>query len=661
MTRGGLRRPPFFTAGLVAVAGALLATSVAANVTKDAPRTVEAGPIRAAALPNSAPVKPRAETIPLATAQRPDGAGPEVREAVPRNEFSMVGFTWPGKQPDSLEVRTRSAQGAWSPWRSVGAIDSGPDGRAAPKLSEPVWVGPATRLQARALRGGRPAVTELSAVTIDPGRSANDARIGLKAFSGVPTMPTVITRAQWGADESLMTWDPEYATTVKAVPIHHTANSNDYTCDQSASIVRGIYYYHAVTNGWGDIGYNALVDKCGNIFEGRFGGLNLPIIGAHTAGFNRYTFGISMIGDYNVVAPSPQTLDAVTQMAAWKLSNSYDDAAGTVTLTSAGGNTSKYAVGTAVTLPTIFGHRDTNNTECPGSYGYAALDQIRNQAVQLAGDWRTGDIYQKWQSLGGEAAMGPAYSVETDWPGGGRATDFGSGASTIAWRGDLGAHAIGGAIHADFVQNGGQPALGYPTTDELGTPDGVGRYNHFTKPASIYWTPDTGAHAIYGAIRDRWAALGWETGRLGYPTTDESGTPDGIGRYNHFTKNASIYWTPDTGAHAIYGAIRDRWAALGWETGPLGYPTTDESGTPDGIGRYNHFTKNASIYWTPDTGAHGVYGAIRARWASLGWETSWLGYPTSDEYDVTGGRRSDFQGGYITWDASTGVATAYGY
>ncbi|GLY67612.1 hypothetical protein Atai01_42310 [Amycolatopsis taiwanensis] len=131
-----------------------------------------------------------------------------------------------------------------------------------------------------------------------------------------------------------------------------------------------------------------------------------------------------------------------------------------------------------------------------------------------------------------------------------------------------------------------------------------------------------------------------------------------MGRYNHFNRSggASIYWTPSTGAHAIQGAIRSQWASLGWETA-LGYPTTDESLTPDGVGRYNHFSKSASIYWTPATGARAVYGAIRDKWASLGWETSPLGYPTSNEYSVPGGRRNDFQHGYITWNSATGTTT----
>jgi len=220
------------------------------------------------------------------------------------------------------------------------------------------------------------------------------------------------------------------------------------------------------------------------------------------------------------------------------------------------------------------------------------------------------------------------------------------------------AYAVYGAIREAYERLGGPAGpLGDPITDELGTPDGVGRYNHFSNGASIYWTPATGAHAVYGAIRAAWAATGWENGPLGYPTTDELGTPDSVGRYNHFSNGGSIYWTPATGAHAVYGAIRAAWAASGWENGPLGYPTTDELGTPDGVGRYNHFSNGGSIYWTPATGARAVYGAIRAAWAASGWENGRLGYPTTDEYAVPGGRESRFQRGLLTFSFATGQVT----
>ncbi len=229
----------------------------------------------------------------------------------------------------------------------------------------------------------------------------------------------------------------------------------------------------------------------------------------------------------------------------------------------------------------------------------------------------------------------------------------------LYWSAGTGVKYIKGEILAKYLAAGGHKKFGPPATDETATPDGVGRYNHFpnwpgTLQSSIYWTASTGAHPVYGRIRVKWAALGWETGPLGYPTTDESGTPDGIGRYNHFSKGASIYYTVQTDARAIWGRIRVRWQALGWESGPLGYPTTDESMTPDGVGRYNHFTKAGSIYWTQATDSHAVYGAIRQRWAALGWERSYLRYPSTDEFTISIGRQNSFQGGYITWNRTSG-------
>ncbi len=169
----------------------------------------------------------------------------------------------------------------------------------------------------------------------------------------------------------------------------------------------------------------------------------------------------------------------------------------------------------------------------------------------------------------------------------------------------------------------------------------------------IYWTPTTGAHEVHGHIAARYAVLGGPAGLLGFPLTDETGTPDQRGRFNHFAgaDGSSIYWTPATGAWSVHGAIRNRWAAGGWERSPNGYPTTDETGTPDGVGRFNHFSGSggSSIYWTPRTGAHLTYGAIRVRWASMGFERGRLGYPLTSEYAVGGGRRSDFAGGSILY------------
>jgi uncharacterized protein with LGFP repeats len=243
-----------------------------------------------------------------------------------------------------------------------------------------------------------------------------------------------------------------------------------------------------------------------------------------------------------------------------------------------------------------------------------------------------GEIHKKWEALGWETGpLGYPTTDEMGTPDGrGRFNHFDKGGS-IYFTPQTGAHAVLGEIHKKWEALGWETGpLGYPTDDESGTPDGRGRFNQFDKGGAIYFTPTTGAHAIYGVIYQKWAELTWERGPLGYPTTDETGTPDGRGRFNHFDKGGSIYWTSQTGAHAVYGSIRDKWRVLGWETGPLGYPTTDETGTPDGIGRYNHFERDASIYWTPAYGAHDVYGCVRDAWEQSGWEKGPWGYPTDD-------------------------------
>ena len=268
-------------------------------------------------------------------------------------------------------------------------------------------------------------------------------------------------------------------------------------------------------------------------------------------------------------------------------------------------------------------------------------------------------ITVKFEALGGaKGFLGKPLGAEAQTPDGrGRFRHFEGG--SIYSTGETGAHEVHGAIRELWAALGfEQSFLGYPTTDELPTPDGRGRFNHF-EGGSIYWTPETGAHEIHGAIRELWAALGFEQGFLGYPTTDELSTPDGRGRFNHF-EGGSIYWTPETGAHEVHGAIRELWAALGFEQGFLGYPTTDEHDTAGGRGgRFNHF-EGGSVYWSPTTGVHEVHGAISDLWFSLGAETSALGLPVTDELDTPDGRGrfSAFEGGVISWSAELGAAVS---
>lgn len=209
----------------------------------------------------------------------------------------------------------------------------------------------------------------------------------------------------------------------------------------------------------------------------------------------------------------------------------------------------------------------------------------------------------------------------------------------------IGGFEVGGAIETEYDQAGG-PSLGEPTSPEADAAAG-GKYQTFANNAAIYWHPDTNANTVAGQIRDKFAETGNESGKLGYPTTREQSTPVGGGRYNHFQKG-SIYWSVGTGAHQISGPIRDKWAALGWESSPLGFPLTDVSAAGKGDGQFTMFPTGA-IYWTSKTGAHAVWGSIQADWIRAGGENGRYGYPTSDEYDYQGGKAQDFQGGKITW------------
>jgi hypothetical protein len=186
----------------------------------------------------------------------------------------------------------------------------------------------------------------------------------------------VISRAQWGADERRVRYAPTYMPTIRGVVLHHTAGRNNYSASQVPSILRGDYAYH-LSRGWSDIGYNALVDRFGRIWEGRAGGLDLAVMGAHAGGFNTDTFGLSMIGNYDVSRPSAASISAVVRVMAWKLDLSHRDPFGRARLTSAGGGTARYSTGTTVSLPVIMGHRNTGYTACPGRYLYPHLSSIR--------------------------------------------------------------------------------------------------------------------------------------------------------------------------------------------------------------------------------------------------------------------------------------------
>lgn len=229
------------------------------------------------------------------------------------------------------------------------------------------------------------------------------------------------------------------------------------------------------------------------------------------------------------------------------------------------------------------------------------------------------------------------------------------------WTPASGVHNVNGQVYQKYMALGGHNVLGEPTTDESHTPDGIGRFNHFrgssnAGPASIYWTATSGAQLIQGQIRQTWANTGWERGMLGYPVTSQATAPDGASQYVNFQKG-TIYESPQHGPQYVIGEIYKKWGAQGYDAGFLGKPVTSEGTTPSG-GKFNRFD-GGMIYWSAATGAHSIQGKILDKYASLGYEQSWLGYPSSDEYDTSGGKASNFQHGYIVFNYATGQATTH--
>ena len=273
--------------------------------------------------------------------------------------FNLVGLRWRGEATPDVELRVRRGRG-WSRWQHLGVHASGG--------SDPVWVGRARTVQYRLDRRVRGLRLHFVAV----GKRRATARAAQTTTTPFP----YVTREDWGASGCVPREAPGYGS-VKAAQVHHTVSTGDYTPEEAPQIVLAICRYHRNSNGWNDIGYNALVDKYGTIYEGRAGGLDQAVIGAHAQGFNSQTAGIANLGDYTSVAASPEALSATATYIRWKLGVHGEPLSGPVTLTSAGGPASRYPAGAQVTLERVIGHRDTGKTSCPGDALYDQLDEIR--------------------------------------------------------------------------------------------------------------------------------------------------------------------------------------------------------------------------------------------------------------------------------------------
>ncbi|MGH9033091.1 MAG: peptidoglycan recognition protein family protein [Acidimicrobiia bacterium] len=220
------------------------------------------------------------------------------------------------------------------------------------------------------------------------------ASLGLGACVAAPPPPPtgsapdgMITRAAWGANEGLRTANcpggPDYMSSVRFAVVHHTVNSNSYAASQGPQLLRGIYGYHTQSLGYCDIAYNFLIDRYGNVYEGRYGGAGNAVMGAHALGFNTSSTGIALIGDFRTAVPPDPAIAALERVLAWKLGVHGINPKANVQYTTSGNE--KWAKNSGVTVPPITYHGYTGFTECPGTQVINRMDQIRAVVAQQMG------------------------------------------------------------------------------------------------------------------------------------------------------------------------------------------------------------------------------------------------------------------------------------
>lgn len=375
--------------------------------------------------------KPASARASLRVARQGSVKGEQVieSEVVPVDGYGTVGVTWaPGTEveDDAIDVRVRTRTGTtWSGWTTAEYHDEhGPDpstaeGRRARPGTDALLVGDVDAVQVKVTtQDAAPADLELAVIdpgkaratakqqpAIDTARLATDGTDGTGSTDGTDgtdgsgdgtdgtggdglsleagaftPKPKIYSRAQWGADERIRDKASLSYYEVHAGFVHHTVNANNYTSAEVPGIIRGIYSYHVRTRGWSDIGYNFLVDRFGRIWEGRYGGVDRPVVGAHTQGYNQYSFAMSAIGNFDTAQPSSAMVTAYAQLFAWKLS-----------LHGVRASSTSQRVGSR-TFPAINGHRDAGSTACPGRYLYAQIPAIRTKAAALQRAWTGKDV-----------------------------------------------------------------------------------------------------------------------------------------------------------------------------------------------------------------------------------------------------------------------------
>jgi SpoIID/LytB domain protein len=457
------------------------------------------------------------------------------------SRFRMIGVTWSEQGLSygvKVEVRTRTA-GTWSSWTTLDVDDEGEGGVPG---TEPMWVGNADGVAARVTSTlGAPQDVRIS--TLDPGSDATvnasgasytapldgvaRASTAATIADGSPTYtpkPTIITRAQWGASAGTPCDSPTVGSTTRGVIMHHTAGSNSYTKSDSAAIVRAAQAYHMKARGWCDIGYNFLVDKYGQIFEGRRGGTDRSVRAAHSGNLavNTYDMGVSMMGNLDLVRPSAEMQAAVVKLLGWRMGTNYMKAKGT------------YSLG-GLTLNMIAGHRNVISTACPGKYGYQWLTEsggLRDRVEAYISHY-TSSIKTRAASLG-RTKTGAVYVGEAPTEGG-RKTRFAN--LDVYAKAGAGTRYVTEAsgFRTRYGTYGSQTSkLGFPTSDSP-TVSSAGVFAQRFQYGSIFavrTSTSTKTYALWGDIAKLYKNLGEQGGKLGAPTSSVTTVKTGVTRAN---------------------------------------------------------------------------------------------------------------------------------
>jgi flagellar hook assembly protein FlgD len=478
----------------------------------------------------------------------PAGHAVLTREAPTR--FDLVGVSSRG--PGTVDFRVRTSHG-WSGWHTARPEpEDGPDGRSAWKTGSPWWTGSAHAIQYR-LHG---AVARLRTTFVSsPVQPLSPVR-GL-TYTGAPG---IIPRRAWaGTDRGYRRKVPaRYASSVRFAVVHHTAGASPATPAQSAAMVRAIAAYHVYSNGWDDIGYNFLVDRFGQIFEGRYGGIDRPVIGAHAQGFNDGSVGVALIGTYSSASPSAAARAALVRLLAWRLDIAHVDPLSKVTYASSGNP--EYRAGRRVVLRAISGHRDTGPTTCPGSRAYALLPAIA-AAVSRTGlpklysplvDGSPGGLVHFTGRLSGPAA----WRVDVV-DGEGIAVGSGSGFGTaVSWTWDA-TTVPAGTYHWTFSAPNVRPASG----SFAGGTTGPLAITAAATPAVV--SPDGDGHADTGVVTYRLGRVATVTATVTDPYGNVMFTlPQG----RQAAGTHTLTWPADALADGVYSVVLAAAAGAGQTT-----------------------------------------------------------------------------------------------